>query len=249
MTEVANAVIDFGEAASGVPDGPAAQSFARGHPKGINCKKRTSSLPLLVIVAVVALVLGSFGNSRCRHLSDHQEEGQGDRHQGRQEAVQIHFLSRSPPTPGTPRPQRPQRLRPPPRTSRRQKRSASWGRPASPRSPAAGPNFGSGRTTAGFYLDKGSVVHLKGSVTGGASGTPVFTLPAGYRPGADLLMTAGSGSNILVNVLLSSTGTVSVFCNGACAGSVGPRTRSPSGSVSAEPRDSTANLGSTPDSN
>lgn len=82
-------------------------------------------------------------------------------------------------------------------------------------------NFGGGRATAGFYIDKGSVVHLKGSITGGTSGTSAFTLPVGYRPASDLLFPVGSGSNLLINVLLSSTGTVEVFCNGACSGSVG----------------------------
>ena len=82
-------------------------------------------------------------------------------------------------------------------------------------------NFGGGRATAGFYIDKGSVVHLKGSITGGASGTSAYTLPVGYRPASDLLFPVGTGSNVLTNVLLASTGTVSIFCNGACVGSVG----------------------------
>src|SRR4029450_5988070 len=43
-------------------------------------------------------------------------------------------------------------------------------------------NFGSNRTTVGFYIDTANVVHLKGHLTGGGNSTVAFTLPAGYRP-------------------------------------------------------------------
>ena len=46
-----------------VPDGLAEQTFARGHQKGNLMRKRFSSLPVLVVVAVVALVLGSIGTA------------------------------------------------------------------------------------------------------------------------------------------------------------------------------------------
>jgi hypothetical protein len=82
-------------------------------------------------------------------------------------------------------------------------------------------NFGAGRTTAGFYMDSTGVVHLKGSITGGASSTTAITLPAGYRPSANLLVPAGTGSNVLTNLLISATGEIGVFCDGACVGSVG----------------------------
>ncbi len=34
----------------------------------------------------------------------------------------------------------------------------------------------------GFYKDQEGVVHLKGTASSGASGTPIFRLPPGYRP-------------------------------------------------------------------
>jgi hypothetical protein len=37
-------------------------------------------------------------------------------------------------------------------------------------------------TTAAFYKDPFGIVHLKGIVTGGATGTTIFTLPSDYRP-------------------------------------------------------------------
>ena len=37
-------------------------------------------------------------------------------------------------------------------------------------------------TPAGYYKDSLGVVHLRGSLTGGAVGTTLFTLPSGYRP-------------------------------------------------------------------
>ncbi|MGH3022310.1 MAG: hypothetical protein ACRDNI_01520 [Gaiellaceae bacterium] len=37
-------------------------------------------------------------------------------------------------------------------------------------------------TTAAFYRDPFGVVHLKGTLGGGASGTIIFTLPTGLRP-------------------------------------------------------------------
>jgi len=40
----------------------------------------------------------------------------------------------------------------------------------------------SGSYSAGYYLDPNGVVHLRGLITGGATNTVAFTLPAGYRP-------------------------------------------------------------------
>jgi hypothetical protein len=43
-------------------------------------------------------------------------------------------------------------------------------------------NSGGPNETAAFYKDREGVVHLKGGVTGGATDTTIFQLPAGYRP-------------------------------------------------------------------
>jgi hypothetical protein len=82
-------------------------------------------------------------------------------------------------------------------------------------------NVGGGRTTVGFYIDTTNVVHLKGSLTGGGSGSTAFTLPAGYRPAARLLLPVTSGSFITVNATLDADGTLTPFCSGGCVGSIG----------------------------
>lgn len=50
-------------------------------------------------------------------------------------------------------------------------------------------NYGGGFAAAGYYRDPFSRVHLKGLITGGsaASGTVLFSLPAGYRPSERLI--------------------------------------------------------------
>jgi hypothetical protein len=63
-------------------------------------------------------------------------------------------------------------------------------------------------------------VHLKGSLTGGASGSTAFTLPAGYRPAATLLLPVSSGSFLVVNATVNSDGTLHPNCSGGCIGSI-----------------------------
>jgi S-layer homology domain len=78
------------------------------------------------------------------------------------------------------------------------------------------------RTLVGFYIDSTNVVHFKGSLFAGASSTVAFTLPAGYRPAAQLLVPVadGGGSNVK-ELLINNDGTVQVFCEtaAACTGS------------------------------
>jgi hypothetical protein len=82
-------------------------------------------------------------------------------------------------------------------------------------------NFGGGRATAGFFKDQQNIVYLKGSITGGSNGTTAFTLPAGYRPAATLLLPVASGSGLIVTATLDSSGGLSPFCSGGCSGSIG----------------------------
>jgi S-layer homology domain len=90
---------------------------------------------------------------------------------------------------------------------------------------AGEPQFQNGWTNAspvGFYIDTTNVVHLKGVLFGGPTATTAFTLPAGYRPSAELLMPgAHSGLSKIIDVLIAPTGSVQVFCEGGCSGSVG----------------------------
>lgn len=43
-------------------------------------------------------------------------------------------------------------------------------------------NYGNGFATAQYFKDKQGIVHIKGLVTSGTIGVPIFTLPVGYRP-------------------------------------------------------------------
>jgi hypothetical protein len=55
-------------------------------------------------------------------------------------------------------------------------------------------NFGSGVTAAG-YRKVGTVVFLRGGITGGSANTAAFTLPTGYRPiGIEEFAVAAGGS-------------------------------------------------------
>lgn len=47
-------------------------------------------------------------------------------------------------------------------------------------------NFGAGLADAAYYRDDTGVVHLRGTVNVGALNSVGFTLPAGYRPSAEL---------------------------------------------------------------
>lgn len=77
-------------------------------------------------------------------------------------------------------------------------------------------NYGSGYSTAGFMKDPHGMVKLRGVVQSGSSGTVVFTLPAGYRPGATCIFAAvnvnGGGSS---TVSVNTSGQVTVTASGA----------------------------------
>src|SRR5262245_949229 len=63
-------------------------------------------------------------------------------------------------------------------------------------------NFGTPHITAGFRKEKGGVVRLRGVVKSGTATTAIFTLPVGYRPGAQLIYGVhGSGSEGRVDIL------------------------------------------------
>lgn len=72
------------------------------------------------------------------------------------------------------------------------------------------PAFQSGSTnydaanfsTAAFYKDPLGVVHLKGTVHSGTAGTPIFTLPPGYRPAKSETFATVGGSNTFADILV-----------------------------------------------
>jgi S-layer homology domain len=78
-------------------------------------------------------------------------------------------------------------------------------------------NIGLGFSTAGFFKDPLGIVHLKGTLSGGVSGNPAFTLPGGYRPAEFLFLPiagGGTGSGLVV----LQDGRVQPACGGACSG-------------------------------
>lgn len=68
-------------------------------------------------------------------------------------------------------------------------------------------NFGSGYQAARFFKDELGVVHLEGLVAGGSLGAAVFTLPAGYRPSAHLILPVAN-ANYYGEVTINSSGQV-----------------------------------------
>jgi hypothetical protein len=81
-------------------------------------------------------------------------------------------------------------------------------------------NWGSGLEDAGYMKDRFGFVHLKGVIKSGVitSGTTIFTLPEGYRPGAiNLFIVAsrdGSSNEIMGRINIADTGVVSIYAGG-----------------------------------
>jgi hypothetical protein len=79
-------------------------------------------------------------------------------------------------------------------------------------------NFGGTWSKAGFFKDGLGFVHLKGTISAGATGNgnPAFTLPVGYRPADDLFTAIGhSGTALGVGVLVRQNGDVTPNCGAA----------------------------------
>jgi hypothetical protein len=55
-------------------------------------------------------------------------------------------------------------------------------------------NYGGGFSSAAFYKDPYGVVHLKGVVQLGTIGTTIFSLPSGYLPSEDLIISTRSNN-------------------------------------------------------
>lgn len=70
-------------------------------------------------------------------------------------------------------------------------------------------NYGSGFRTLQFRKDPTGRVWLRGFITGGTIGQPVFTLPAGYRPTQTEIQDAQTGGGIS-QIYVNTDGTVNV---------------------------------------
>jgi hypothetical protein len=72
-------------------------------------------------------------------------------------------------------------------------------------------NFGGSNEVAGYFKDSNNVVHLQGLIANGVTtnGTPMFNLPAGYRPSKDKWMNAAcNASPWVAGIKITSTGDV-----------------------------------------
>jgi len=74
-------------------------------------------------------------------------------------------------------------------------------------------NVAAGTQLVGYFKDQNGIVHIKGEVSGGVSGTVAFTLPAGYRPLGFLRVygqAANGGGIVPMLVEINASGTVSI---------------------------------------
>jgi hypothetical protein len=82
-------------------------------------------------------------------------------------------------------------------------------------------NSGGSGETVGYFKDPIGFVHLKGIVGGGTSGTTLFSLPAGFRPGATGLYPAGPGNAATSSASSQITAGGSVFIFYTVGGPIG----------------------------
>jgi hypothetical protein len=66
--------------------------------------------------------------------------------------------------------------------------------------------YGPTYAPAGYTKDANGIVHLKGGISGGSSGTTAFVLPRGYRPSHDL--------GLPVYTYIGTEGSLSIYPNG-----------------------------------
>lgn len=67
--------------------------------------------------------------------------------------------------------------------------------------------FGAPYATPGYWRDSAGIVHLRGVAKSGAVGTTIFTLPAGLRPGFEMIMVSFSGGAFGV-IVIQTNGNV-----------------------------------------
>lgn len=78
-------------------------------------------------------------------------------------------------------------------------------------------NYGAGTAPAGYCKDALGILHIRGYVKSGASGTVVFVLPEGYRPSAvdtHLILTSGVSGwlNVEPDGEVKVYGTMTTYC-------------------------------------
>lgn len=70
--------------------------------------------------------------------------------------------------------------------------------------------FNSATNPVRYFRDSLGMVHLKGYISGGAVGSPAFTLPVGYRPDTqyNVLVRTGGGASTALQVEVNGQVTV-----------------------------------------
>jgi len=66
-------------------------------------------------------------------------------------------------------------------------------------------NYGAGTATAGYFKDSYGMVHIRGRVKDGVTGTSVFTLPVGFRPLAQVKFPI-SENNVCIPLYITAAG-------------------------------------------
>jgi hypothetical protein len=78
-------------------------------------------------------------------------------------------------------------------------------------------NFSETLSSAQFYKDNFGVVHIKGVVKFGASGTTIFTLPTGYRPSQTRVISgyvSTTTGDVIGAVEITNAGVVKLYYSG-----------------------------------
>lgn len=77
-------------------------------------------------------------------------------------------------------------------------------------------NFGSTYQVAGYGLDQRNFVILRGVVKTGTVGSPMFTLPAGFRPAARRIfaVVSNNGADVVSRLDVESDGKVTLIAGG-----------------------------------
>ena len=75
--------------------------------------------------------------------------------------------------------------------------------------------YASGYAPAGYAKDNNNVVHLRGGISGGSSGSTAFTLPVGYRPNHYLFLPIYTVSGSVGSVEITPAGAVEPFGSSA----------------------------------
>lgn len=72
-------------------------------------------------------------------------------------------------------------------------------------------HYGYGWPNAAFYKDPFGVVHMKGLIKSGTVGATAFTLPVGYRPTENRMITTFSNETVARIDIFYATGQVYVY--------------------------------------